>query len=113
MRRPLLWCSLAGLIFSVTLCAQQTDQDIIRQLTQRLEDSERRIQALEQKLGMTSPAPAVAVTSASPAVSATQAPQLPPPATSAVSAEAAAGAAQAAAEEAQVTICRSRAADPC
>src|SRR5947209_5067832 len=40
-----------------TLRAQQSDQETIRQLTQRLEQSEQRIHALEQRLGMASPAP--------------------------------------------------------
>jgi hypothetical protein len=53
MRRPLIWSIGVCFVLAATLRGQQTEQDIIRQLTQRLEESERRIQALEQKLGMT------------------------------------------------------------
>ena len=57
MRRPLFWCGVVGIILTATLCAQQSDQETIRQLVQRLADSERRIQALEQKVAMMAPAP--------------------------------------------------------
>src|SRR5271163_144314 len=59
MCRPLIWCGVAGFTLAVTLCAQQpSDQETIKQLTERLAASERRIEALEQKLGITSTAPA-------------------------------------------------------
>ena len=72
MRRSLLCWGIACLTVAPVLHAQQSDQEIIQQLTQRLEDSERRIQALEKKLGMTAesapaPAPAVAAIQPSPA----------------------------------------------
>src|SRR5450432_2084660 len=77
MRRPLLWCGIAGFLFAARLPAQQSEQETIRQLTQRLTESERRIQALEQKLGIISDAPAGAATAASRSVSATQAMPMP------------------------------------
>ncbi len=77
MCRPLLWCGIAGFLLAAMLSAQQSDQETIRQLMQRLTESERRIQALEQKLGMVSAAPAGAATPASPSASATQAMQTP------------------------------------
>jgi hypothetical protein len=66
--RPLLWCLVAGFLPASILRAQQSDQEVIQQLLQRLAESERRIQALEQKLGMMSASPALAAT-----------PALPPP----------------------------------
>lgn len=54
-------CSL----FAATLRGQESDQDVIRRLTERLEESERRIQALEQRLGVTSAAPASKATASS------------------------------------------------
>jgi hypothetical protein len=45
---------MACLTLVVTLRGEQPDQEIIKQLTERLAESERRIEALEQKLGMTS-----------------------------------------------------------
>ena len=59
MRRPLFWCGAACFTLVASLCGQQTDQETIKQLTERLVESERRIAALEQKLGMTSAAPAL------------------------------------------------------
>jgi len=83
MCRPLIGCCVAGFTLAVTLCAQPSaqpsDQETIKQLTERLAASERRIEALEQKLGITSTAP-------------------PAPPAPAVDAEAQAKAAQAAAE---------------
>ena len=76
MCRPLLWCGIAGFLLAATLPAQQSDQETIRQLMQRLTESERRIQALEQRLGI-SDGPAGATTPASPSVSAIQAVQTP------------------------------------
>src|SRR5579862_6462821 len=58
MFRPLIRSAVVCFAVAATLRAQQSEQDIIRQLTQRLEESERRIQALEQKLGMTAAAAA-------------------------------------------------------
>ena len=57
---------------AASLCGQQTDQETIKQLTERLAESERRIAALEQKLGMTSAAPALETTAGSPSAAATQ-----------------------------------------
>lgn len=54
---PFRWCGIVGFALAGTLNAQQTDQETIRQLMQRLADSERRIQALEEKLGMSSGTP--------------------------------------------------------
>jgi hypothetical protein len=73
MPRPLIWCGVACIALAATLRGQQSDQDVIKQLTQRLAESERRIQALEQKLGMSSAAPAGDPTPAPLPVSATQA----------------------------------------
>jgi hypothetical protein len=58
MRRPLFWCGAACFTLVASLCGQQTDQETIKQLTERLAESERRIAALEQKLGVTSAASA-------------------------------------------------------
>jgi hypothetical protein len=57
MCRPLIGCCVACFTLAVTLCAQSADQETIKQLTERLAASERRIEALEQKLGMASTAP--------------------------------------------------------
>ncbi len=67
MSRPFIWCCLAFFVLAATLSAQQSDQETIRQLTVRLAESERRIQALEEKLGMpaTPSAPASALAQAS------------------------------------------------
>ncbi len=54
MRRSLLCWGIACFAVAPALFAQQSDQEIIQQLMQRLADSERRIQALEKKLGITS-----------------------------------------------------------
>src|SRR5271165_3602272 len=71
MCRPLVWCGMACFTLAGVLPAQQSDQELIRQLMERLADNERRIQALEQKLASISPAPqsetAIASSSASPA----------------------------------------------
>ncbi len=72
MRRPLFWCAAACFTLAASLCGQQTDQETIKQLTERLAESERRIAALEQKLGMTSAAPALETTAGSPSAAATQ-----------------------------------------
>ena len=32
MCRPLLWCGVVGAMFAANLCAQQSDQEVIRQL---------------------------------------------------------------------------------
>lgn len=69
MCKPLLRCGLVGLIVMTTLRGQQSDQEIISNLMQRLVESERRIQALEQKLGITHAVPPSA-TLPSPAASA-------------------------------------------
>jgi hypothetical protein len=76
MCRPLLWCGMTGFMLAATLSAQQTDQETIRQLMQRLAESERRIQVLEQKLGVTSPV-ADGVTTPTPVVQALQTPAPP------------------------------------
>lgn len=60
-----------------TLRAQQSDQELIRELTKRLADNERRIQALEQKLSMTLPESAGNLPSASQPVSTAQTLQTP------------------------------------
>jgi len=81
--RALLWCTLAGLLPTSLLRAQQSDQEIIQQLMQRLAESERRIQALEQKLGISSnaaaaapvPGPPVPATAPAPAATSTDAAQ--------------------------------------
>ncbi len=93
MCRPLVWCAVAWFAVAPTLLAQQSDQEVIRQLLQRLADSERRIQVLEQKLGVTPAAPATETAPPSPPVVATQ-PGLPPT-TSTADADAVAKAAQA------------------
>ena len=58
MWRRLLWSTVACLTLASTLRAQQSDQEIIHQLMDRLAESERRIQALEERLGISSPVPA-------------------------------------------------------
>src|SRR5271170_6228541 len=75
MCRPLIWCGAACLTLAATLCAQQSDREIIQQLTERLAASERRIQALEEKLGLTSAAPAGDAVSAASSVTSAPAPQ--------------------------------------
>ena len=84
MGRSLIWCGVAWITLAAALPAQQSDQEIVKQLTERLAESERRIQALEEKLGMTPAAP-------------TQQSAVPVPPT-ATEADAQAKAAQAAAE---------------
>ena len=74
MRRPLLRYGVAAFLLATTLSAQQSDEETIRQLVQRLTESERRIRALEQKLGMTSAATTSAPVTETPAVSASQTP---------------------------------------
>ena len=54
MPRSLLCWGIACFAVAPALFAQQSDQETIQQLMQRLADSERRIQALEEKLGMSS-----------------------------------------------------------
>jgi hypothetical protein len=88
MGRSLIWCGVAWIALAATLRAQQSDQEVIKQLTERLAESERRIQALEQKLGMTSAAPS--------ATQGAQAPAVPTPPEPAADADAQAKAAQAA-----------------
>jgi hypothetical protein len=75
MCRSLIWCGVACFSLAATLRAQQSDQEVIKQLTLRLAESERRIQALEQKLGMLSTASGDKTGSASSSVSASQAGQ--------------------------------------
>ena len=77
MSRLLLWFGVLCFVLAVPATAQQSDQEIITQLMQRLADSERRIQALEQRLGMTSVAPGSATTPATTPVSAVQAASTP------------------------------------
>src|SRR5271154_5279607 len=94
MCRSLRWCGIASFLLAATLRAQSSDQEVIRQLIQRLAESERRIQALEQKLGMTSSAPASEASAVSSAVSAVQpaptqvAPATPPTPAPALAADA-------------------------
>ncbi len=57
MGRSLIWCGVAWITLAAALPAQQSDQEIIKQLTERLAESERRIEALEEKLGMAPAAP--------------------------------------------------------
>jgi hypothetical protein len=68
---------MAGLALAVTLLAQESDHEIIKRLLERLAESERRIQVLEQKQGVTSAPPVGATASPSPLVSAAQTAQLP------------------------------------
>jgi hypothetical protein len=77
MGRPFIRSGLACFALAATLRAQQSEQDIIRQLTQRLEESERRIQALEQKLGMNATAPAATATAPTPSPAAPSIAQTP------------------------------------
>jgi hypothetical protein len=97
--KPLLRCSVAGFLLVATLHAQQSDQEVIKQLMQRLADSERRIQVLEQKLGIAAAVPAAAPAPEPPSISVTQAPQTPaapvPPSTTDADAQAAVKTAQA------------------
>jgi hypothetical protein len=85
MFRPLIWCGVACFTLAPTLCAQQSDQEIIKQLTERLAASERRIQALEERLGIASTASASDTSAASLRGSA---PTLPAPPESAIDANA-------------------------
>ena len=39
MRRPLFWCAAACFTLVASLCGQQTDQETIKQLTERLAES--------------------------------------------------------------------------
>jgi hypothetical protein len=88
MYRPLIWCGMAGFTLAATLCAQQSDREVIQQLTQRLAESERRIQALEQKLGMTSANPAGEARSVSALAAPTSTVPAPAPAAPATEADA-------------------------
>src|SRR5580658_7268925 len=78
MWRRLLWCVVACFTLAATLRAQQADQEIIRQLVEKLADNERRIQVLEQKLAVMSVVPATETASAASPVPATQVAQTPP-----------------------------------
>jgi hypothetical protein len=98
MCRPLLWRGVAWLSLATTLSAQQSDQDTIRQLMQRLAVSERRIQVLEQRLGISSNAPRPAIAPAPPSAPPPQAAQItptPPPVNTTPEAKAAVQAPQA------------------
>jgi hypothetical protein len=61
MHKSLILCGTACLALAAALHGQPSDpsdKEMIRQLTERLAESERRIQALEQKLGVSTPAAA-------------------------------------------------------
>ena len=77
MFKAIIRSGVTCLALAASLHGQQSEQDIIRQLTQRLEESERRIQALEQKLGMTPATAAANPTMA--AAAATETPVQAPP----------------------------------
>ena len=72
MNRPACWIAVMCALFVPTAAAQDVDKDTIKQLVQRLADSERRIQALEEKLAV--------LTNAQPAAPATPQPATPQPA---------------------------------
>jgi hypothetical protein len=78
MCRSILWCGVACFTFAGAIQAQQSDREIIQQLIQRLAESERRIEALEQKLGAKSAAPAGETATAPRSASATLAVETPP-----------------------------------
>ncbi len=76
MCKPLIRCSVAYFALVAGLSAEQPEQDIIKQLMQRLAVSEQRIQALEQKLGVSSAVPVSAVAISAPSVSVSEAKEL-------------------------------------
>lgn len=79
MRRSLLWCGFASFLLAATVHAQSSDQETIRQLIERLAESERRIHVLEQRLDTLSGAPAgAAALPASASLPALQPAQTPP-----------------------------------